>query len=386
MHLERSKMLAESRGRHMFKVLVFGMTENPGGVESVILNYYRNIDRSKIQFDFLCNSHEKVAFEDELVKMGGKCIHFPARSKDYFGYKKELNRFFREHAHEYGAIWVNVCSLANIDYLILAKKYGIRKRIIHSHNSQNMDSRLRGMLHKFNKRRIGKIATDFYSCSKEASDWFYTKDIMPKVVLINNAISTERMRFDEEKRQKIRNEYGLSEDYVIGNVGRLHFQKNQTFMLDIFEKTVAANKNVKLVLIGQGEDEEMLKKKASELGISDKVIFAGVQYDIAGWLSAFDLFLFPSLFEGLSIAALEAQANGIPVLASDGVIPPEVRMNDNFVFFSLDAGAGKWNEKLLDMKENVGRVDFETVKKNFVKKGFDIENEAKIFERNMLKG
>ena len=134
------------------KVLVFGMTENPGGVESVIMNYYRNIDLKRVHFDFLCNSYEPIAYEDELTSNGAKCFHFVARSKNPIKYHKELKTFFKKHADEYSAIWVNVCSLANIDYLKLAKKYGISKRIIHSHNSENMDSKLRGKLHEYNKK------------------------------------------------------------------------------------------------------------------------------------------------------------------------------------------------------------------------------------------
>ena len=130
----------------MFNVLVFGMTENPGGVESFLMNYYRRIDRTRFHFDFLCNSYDPVAFEDEIHAMGGRTIHFTSRRRNPLRFRRELESFFVRHAHEYQAIWVNVNSLANIDYLKMAKKYGIPKRIIHSHNAQNMDSRLRGML------------------------------------------------------------------------------------------------------------------------------------------------------------------------------------------------------------------------------------------------
>ncbi len=137
----------------MYKILVFGMTENPGGVESVIMNYYHYMDKNTFHFDFLCNSYNKIAFEEEIISNGSQTFHFPARSKNYKKYKKELKNFFENNASKYDAIWVNVCSLANIDYLKMAKKYGIKRRIIHSHNSQNMDSRLRGILHKYNKKR-----------------------------------------------------------------------------------------------------------------------------------------------------------------------------------------------------------------------------------------
>lgn len=363
----------------MVRILVFGMTENPGGVEKVILEYYRNIDRDKIQFDFLCNSHNPVAYEDELISMGGRTFHITARSKDRSAFKKELDNVFREHSSEWSAIWVNVCSLANIDYLKIAKKYGIKKRIIHSHNSQNMDGMLRGLLHAYNKGNIAKYATDFWGCSNDAAKWFYNGKVISKAVIIKNAIDTESMKFDEEKRNALRKEHGWDDKFIIGNVGRLHFQKNQSFMIDIFKEYHDNHPDSVLVLVGQGEDEDKLKAKIGELKLENDVLFAGLQKDIQAWLSSFDLFLFPSLFEGLSVAALEAQVNAVPVLASKGVITEEVKVNDNFVFFDLNEGVTEWSKKI-DTMRVMGRIPYDFVKANFVKIGFDIKTEAKRLE------
>ena len=367
----------------MYKVLVFGMTENPGGVESFLLNYYRRIDRTKIQFDFLCNSYDLVAHESELISLGGHTFHFPARSKSPREYRNKLEDFFREHAKEYQAIWENVSSLANIDYLKMAKKYGIPKRIIHSHNSQNMDNKLRGILHKWNKKQIKKYATDFWACSEDAAKWFYTEDILPNAVIIHNAIDVECMAYDEQKREEYRHQLKCEDKFVVGNVGRLHFQKNQSFLLDIFYEILKKDAKAELVLVGQGEDEKMLKDKAKELKISDHVHFVGIQYDIPGWLSMFDLFLFPSAFEGLGIAGLEAESNGIPVLASASVIPEEVKMNRNFIFYSLDKPAEKWAQQALDMR-TMPRLGMDEVKENFVKNGYDISTEVKKMEKLFL--
>ena len=357
------------------RILVFGMTENPGGVESFLLNYYRHIDREKIQFDFLCNSYNPVAYEDELIGMGARTFHITSRRKDRTTYKKELEELFASHASEWSAVWENVCSLANIDYLKIAKKYGIRKRIIHSHNSQNMDSKLRGVLHRWNKLWIGKTATDFWACSEDAAKWFYSGKTLEKAVIIRNAIDVDRTRFDEEKRKAIRERYGWEDKFVIGNVGRLHFQKNQSFCLDIFSRYVKNHPESVLVIVGQGEDEQKLKTKARELGIEDSVCFTGVQRDIQAWLSSFDLFLFPSLFEGLSIVALEAQANGVPVLASKDVIPDEVVMNGNFVFFELGKSAEEWSRETEKMR-SCKRLPYDTIKATFENKGYDINLSA----------
>ena len=370
----------------MYKVLVFGMTENPGGVESVIINYYRCIDKTKLQFDFLCNFHEDAAYEDELIAMGGKVFHITARSENYRKYKIELKAFFKSSQGVYDAIWVNVCSLANIDYLIMAKKYGIPRRIIHSHNSQNMDSKLRGMLHERNKKRIDKFATDFWTCSEDAAKWFYEERLMPQVVMIRNSISVDRMAFDENKRKMYRQKLQCDEDtFVIGNIGRLHFQKNQSFCIEVFKEFLKKNKNARLIIIGQGEDETQLKMLAARYGISKKIYFAGKQSDICGWLSAFDVFLFPSKFEGLPIAALEAQANGVPMLASEKVIPQEVKINSNFVFYNLETRAESWSKELEKMQKKARRLELSEVKKNFTEKGYNIETETEKLENLFLK-
>lgn len=368
----------------MYKVLVFGVTENPGGVESFLLSYYRKIDRNIIQFDFLCNTHKKVAYEDELISLGAKVIHIAMRSKNPVKYYRELNSFMRANASEYSAVWVNVCSLANIDYIKIAKKYGVRKRIIHSHNSQNMDSRLRGFLHNINKNNIQKYATDFWACSQEAADWFYNKSLMSQVVIIKNAIDLSRFEFSVEKRKQIRAKYHLENAYVLGNVGRLHFQKNQIFALDILKKLLDKKPNSFLILVGQGEDETKLKNHAVELDISDHVIFAGVQSDVNAYLSSFDLFLFPSVFEGLSIAGLEAQANGVPVLASNGVIPEELKLSDNFHFKKLDDGADSWADEIIHISETDVRSDEGKINSCFTRAGYNIDYEAKRLEKLLI--
>ena len=365
----------------MKRILVFGMTENPGGMESVIVNYYRAIDKTKYQFDFLCNSFEKVAYEDELIALGGNTIHFPARSSNFVEYRNALNTFFKEHAHEYHAIWVNVCSLANIDYLKLAKKYGIKKRIIHSHNSQNMDSKLRGLLHAWNRKSIEKYATDFWTCSEDAAKWFYRLELKDKVVMINNAIDLKKMSFDKEAREVYRNKCGWNDKYIIGNIGRFHFQKNQKFLIDLFAKLLNVLPEARLVLIGQGEDETSLKEQVTSLGLEDKVLFAGVQYDIKGWISSFDLFLFPSVFEGLPLVALEAQANGVPVIASDTAVPDCGRINSNFYHLSLSEDKDKWVERVLTVKEKASRIEGYEIVAAFNAAGYNIDTEVKQLEK-----
>lgn len=365
----------------MHKILVFGMTENPGGVESFLRNMISEIPPETIQFDFLCNSYEKTAYEEELAKRGGRMVHFAARSRNYRQYRRELGSFFAEHGAEYDGIWVNVSSLANIDYLKYAKKSGIAKRIIHSHNSRNMDSRLRGLVHRWNRLWIQRYATDFWACSEPAADWFFRKPLKKNVRIIHNAIPVEKMRFSEKKREQLRAQLGFQHDYVIGNVGRLHFQKNQEFLLEVFASLARQTDRARLVLIGQGEDERRLKETAERLRVGDKVYWAGVQTDIDAWLSAFDLFVFPSLFEGMPIAALEAQANGVPVLASEEAVSDECRVNDNCLRLSLKSTADLWAGEIAAGMDSWRRADEETIRARFRENGYDIHAEVEKVEQ-----
>lgn len=339
----------------MKKVLVFGITQNPGGVESVIMNYYRKIDKSKIQFDFLCNT-EVVAYEDEILRLGGKIYRITARSIDRKKYKKDMDSFFDGHAKEYSAIWVNVCSLANIDYLKYAKKYGIEKRIIHAHNSQNMDSFLRGMLHRFNKICLNKYATDFWSCSDDSSIWFYNKKIQlsDKYFIVKNAIDINEFKYNESIRNEYRKKLKLDEKLVIGNVGRFHFQKNQIFLVRVFNEIQKKEKNSVLLLVGDGEDKKNIICEVEKYNLTNNVVFLGVRNDVSNLMQAMDVFAFPSVFEGLGIVAIEAQVSGLPVAASNKVIPKEVCIDKEiFEFVDLNKDAKYWAERILNLAEKV---------------------------------
>ncbi len=411
----------------MFNVLVFGMTENPGGVESFLMNYYRRIDLTRFHFDFLCNSYNPVAFEDEILAMGGRTFHFTSRRQNPFLFKKELKSFFDAHAHEYQAIWVNVNSLANIDYLKMAKKYGISKRIIHSHNAQNMDTKLRGMLHEANRGKVGRYATDFWACSEYAARWFYAGrggkgKLRHPAVVIRNAIDVERLQEGIARRDQYRLQAGTgimnegggaktkapadgiressdasgsagwSDKYILSCIGRLHFQKNQSFAIDVLAELLPHMPDARLVLIGQGEDEEALRAHVREKGLEDYVYFAGVVTDVAGWLGASDFFLFPSVFEGLGIAGLEAQAAGLPTLASAKVIPKDIAVTDRLRFFPLKKGAAAWAAEIVKMRKHLSARPllpedpmWKKLLDDFTEKGYNSAVETKRLEKLLQK-
>lgn len=366
----------------MYKVLVFGMTENPGGVESFLMNNYRMIDKKSISFDFLCNTTKKIAYEDELIRSGSKIFHIFPRRKNPFRFYKELNTFFRNNASDYDCVWVNLNTLVNVEYLKIAKRYGIKRRIVHSHNSRNMDTGIKGkityLFHLKHKKNIADYATDYWACSSLAARWFYPQDILSEVQIIKNGINIESVSFNETKRKEIRKKLDIMDNtLVLGNVGRLHFQKNQQFALAILNELVNCNhhKDIKLILVGQGPDEKILRKKVDELKLNKNVIFAGVQKDIQSWLSAFDIFLFPSLFEGLGIAGLEAEANGLPVLAASNEIPEELKINNNFYFMDLNSNVKKWANKV--QRIPLQRENKNIINKNFQNSGYKIEESVK---------
>lgn len=361
----------------MKKVLVFGITENPGGVESVIMNYYRNIDRNQIQFDFLCNT-DIVAYEDEIKKLGGTIYRVTARSKNRKKFKKDMKEFFSKYSKEYSAIWVNVCSLANIDYLKYAKKYGIKKRIIHSHNSQNMDSFIRGMLHKWNKMFITKYATDFWSCSSDASKWFYNDNIIKgdKYLLVNNAIDYDAYKFDENVRNKYRKELGINDKtLVIGNIGRMHFQKNHSFIIKVFNEIHKKVSDCELILIGDGPDREKIENMVKKYNLENCVRFLGARSDVNNLMQVMDIFLFPSLFEGLPLALVEAQAANLTIYASDAISQKIVIDKSLINFISLNENETYWANQILK-NDTIDRKS-KQIERLIQEKGYDIRLETK---------
>lgn len=356
----------------MKKVLVFGITENPGGVESLIMNYYRHMDRERIQFDFLCNT-EVVAYEDEIKSLGGRVFRVPARRDNRKAFVRALDGFMKQYAAQYQTIWVNVCSLANIDYLKYAKKYGIPKRIIHCHNADNGDSFLRGLLHKRNRRAVRGYATDFWTCSDQAVDWFFGSDIRKEASyrVIHNAVDLETYAYREEIRGEYRKKLGIEDKKVIGHIGRFHFQKNHAYLAEVFQQVLKKEPSACLLLIGQGDLMETIKDKVRELGVEEQVLFLGVRQDIACLYQAMDCFVLPSVFEGVPLVGVEAQAAGLPCVFSD-CITRELALGNNIAFLPLDQKE-KWVKAILTAFK-MSRVDNTGgLKAN----GYDIMTEAK---------
>lgn len=373
----------------MKKILVFGMTENPGGIESVIINYYRKIDKNKFQFDFLTNA-KQIAYQEEIETLGGKIYNIISKRENYFKYKRDIKNFFEEHSNEYDAIWMNVCNLNNIDYIKYAKKYGIKKRIIHAHNSKNMGESIKlklynYILHSKNKKNIKKYATDYWTCSKSAGEFFYAIDIrkLKTYKIINNAIDTQKYEYNENTRKIYRENLNCSNKLVIGNIGRLNFQKNQNFIIDIFDKLNKDDDRYYLILVGQGEDEEKLKQKVKDLNLNNKVLFMGVRKDIGKILQAMDLFLFPSRFEGLPVTLIEAEASGIDIVTSKEAFPSSVKLPKNVKQISLNQDIDCWVKEIKNICiKSSDRFVASTNNIEFIKlEEYDINEEVRKMEK-----
>ena len=366
----------------MKKILIWGMTNIAGGVESVVMNFLRNMDRSELEIHFL-TYHSNIVYADEITMMGGKILTITPKRESFYKFRKELKEIFINN--NYDCVWANNCSLANIDILKYAKKYGVKKRIIHAHNSKNMGSIIHYVLHLINKLSIGKVATHYWSCSKAASEYFYTKKIMgnPNYKIINNAINTNKFRFSEKDRIKLREELGINKnDFVVGHVGRFHEQKNHGFLIDVFNELQKQKKNSKLVLVGIGEGQDAIKQKVKALNIEDKVLFLGARSDIPNLLSAMDIFLFPSLYEGLSVALVEAQTSGLTIFTTTNVIS-DTKLTENYFSLDLNSGAKYWSEFIL--KNYNSEWKREKNLEEVTNRNFDIKAEAnKMLEQFLL--
>ena len=303
------------------------------GVESVVFNYYRAIDLEKFQFDFIVDEDSPYEIPAEILALGCKVIKIPSY-RHLFSYINALKRILPEykivHAH------MNTLSVFT---LFAAKRAGVPVRIAHNHNTAGKGEFLRNALKNILRPFSVVYPTNMFACTEFAGRWLFGKAASRagKVTVIRNAIDAERFRYSGEKRERVRRELGVSGKYVIGNVGRFVPQKNHTFLLDIFAEVRKINKDAVLLLVGDGELKPAAEKKAGVLGIAEQVMFLGARDDVNELYQAMDVFLLPSLYEGLSVVTVEAQCAGLPVMLTTDVPAAEwVR------HLPLSAGAAEW--------------------------------------------
>lgn len=350
----------------MIRVLQVVTILNRGGLETMLMNYYRNIDREKVQFDFLVHREQRGAYEEEIESMGGKIYRMPPISPlNVINYSRQLDFFFHKHP-EYKIVHSHLDTLSTI-VLRKAKKLGIPVKIAHCH-AQGAPSDWKTGLRTISKKLLVRYPDYFFACSKEAGQWaFGNRDVQ----IIKNAIDAKRYTYDEQKANLLKKSYHLENKFVIGHIGNDTESKNHEFLIDIFSELFRKCPDSHLILVGIGNDNEKMKAKIESLQLQNHVTLLGVRNDVADLLQIMDLFVFPSLYEGLGIVAIEAQAAGMRVFASDKV-PHEVDITDLITHLSLNESAEAWAQKILESRGHLKRNTFQEI----VNAGYDIESNA----------
>ena len=343
------------------------------GIETMLMNYYREIDRSQIQFDFLANKPVPGEYDAEILNMGGRVFVSPGLNPLYF---PKYKRFMADLLHNNPEIRIVHAHNEAMGYYALksAKDVGVQVRIAHAHNTQIIRD-YKYPLKMICKQLLPGAATDYWSCGRDAGIYYYgEKRWNTSGFILHNAIEVLRFSFQPEKREHIRHLHGLEKCFVIGHVGRFNIQKNHSRLLDIFNEIVKAVPNARLALIGVGELEQSVKDKARAMGIQDKTLFLGQMADVSDWYQAMDCFVLPSLFEGLPVVGIEAQAAGLPCVFSDRVTD-EVLLSPKARRVSLAAEDAVWAKEITAARCS----DAERTKGMEIvrKAGYDIHEEAR---------
>lgn len=357
--------------QYPIRVLHVVTTMNRGGLETMLMNYYRQINRKKMQFDFLIHRKEESDYEKEIILLGGRVFRISKLNPFSVHYRNELFNFFHNHP-EYQIVHVHQDCLSSIA-LKKAFKNKVPIRIAHSHNV-NQDLNLKFLIKYYFMKSIPQYATNLFACSKAAGDWMFRgKEYM----ILNNAINAKKFAYNIEKRREIRNSLHLTDETVIGHIGRFDKQKNHDFLLEVFNQVNRLDKNTKLCLVGEGKLENKIKEKVRKLGLNNKVLFLGKRDNVNELLQAMDIFVFPSLYEGLGIVLIEAQAAGLPVIKSDKV-PNQCVLTNNVYTVSLKSDVEEWARITLETEKKYKR---ENTTQYIIKNHYDILDNAKWLEK-----
>ena len=336
-----------------------------GGIEAVVLNYYRFIDKSNIQFDFICNEESTIPYEREIIDMGGRIFKTPSLKKlpQYINY---LRKLFKDNQYKIVHVHMNTLSVFP---LFAAKLANIPVRICHSHSTTNKKEKLNNFLKQILRPFSKVFATDYFCCSELAGRWLFGNKEYDKgsIYLLNNAIDVDKFSYNEKVRNIKRKELNISDDtLVIGHIGRFVEQKNQRFLIDIFNDIQINKPNSLLLLVGQGPLENEIKEKVKKLNIEDKIFFLGQRLDVSELYQVFDVFLLPSLYEGLPVVGVEAQSTGLLCIFSDDMTT-ETKILDSTKFVSLNQDETEWAKIVLTNYDNFKRKNGneEITKKHF---------------------
>lgn len=326
------------------------------GIESFIMNMYRHMDRRKVQFDFLVLRNQKEFYDDEIEKLGGKKYYVQSSKKNtllrIWDESRKIEMFLKKHS--YKIIHIHYTTPLRAPYLKAALGAGVPVRIYHAHSAMvSGKSKLKLLIYKYYRGKIAQWATDYFACSQAAAEWIFLPQLIENdnVKIVFNGIDTQRFKYNEKKRNEIRTFLGIENQFVVVHTGRFIEQKNQKFVLEIFNQLSRIFPNSKLLLLGEGKLLDEMKEYAITLGIEQNVIFLGVKSNVEDYLCASDCYLMPSLYEGLPVAAVEAECTGLPCVLSEN-ITHEVALQEDITFISLKAPIDEWCKQILKYKEH----------------------------------
>ena len=342
-----------------------------GGLETMLMNYYRKINKEKVQFDFLVHREFEADYDAEICSLGGQIYRIPRLNPFDPAYLRTLSAFFRDH-REYKIVHSHLDCMSGIP-LKYACEAGVPVRIAHGHSS-SQSKNVKYPIKLFFKRWIPRYANQLFACSEPAGRWMFAGNDFR---VMNNALDTNCFCYNASIRHSVREKLGFSDNnYVVGHVGRFDRAKNQSFLLDIFAEICKLESKARLLLIGDGALRKAMEEKAARLHISDRVVFMGVRTDVAQLMQAMDILVFPSKYEGLPVTLVEAQATGLPCVISD-VIPRDTVITDDLVTMeSLHMSPKEWAERVLSRKCEPRRDHCREV----AAAGFSIEENAKWLE------
>lgn len=345
------------------RILQIVSSPNPSsGVRTVVTNWHHNIDTSKVQFDYLYVGDE-IANQDDITCLGAKFYVLPNPYKHPVQFLRESYRFFK--THRYKTVHSHFTNL-NFFFFPLAKVFGVKNIIQHSHLNKWSENKWSAIRNYMMLHAVWPLITHKMACSQAAGEVYFGKNF----TVVNNGINVDKFTFKPVVREAKRKELGLENNFIIGHIGRLSVQKNHVFLLNVFEQIVRKEPLAKLVLVGNGQLEKQIKTLVTAKNLQDKVLFLSVRKDVAELYQAFDCFLFPSLYEGLGIVAVEAQAAGLPCLLAD-TIPPEAFVC-NYKKLPLKS-AEQWANTLGEFVKDYKRKDTSALIKAA---GFDIKGIA----------
>ena len=328
----------------MIRILQCVNDMHRAGLETMLMNYYRNIDREKIQFDFLTHRPERSDYDDEIESLGGKIYYaprlYPQNYPAYFSYMKD---FFKKHP-EYQIMHSHIDSMSYLP-LLAGKKAGVPVRIAHSHNT-SIDKDFKYPLKQYFRFRITSAANHYLACGEEAGKYLFGNK---EFKVIPNAVDASKFYFNESVRQNKRKELAYTKEFVVGHVGRISYQKNHKFLIEVFNELQKLETNAVLMLVGVGEKEPEIREQVKRLKLEEKVRFLGNRSDVNELYQAMDVFVLPSLFEGIPVVGIEAQFADLPCIFSDK-IPKEVCFSEKSRFLGFDKCPSEWADAILEYK------------------------------------